>query len=312
MLRHRSFWIILVITAIVGLGTLLSEHNDYPVQIHVEWAGYDTARYSIVRADTLLPLTLNSNCFLAIGRYLEASQKHYIIHTEGDTTVKVNKMLVDDILSDFQFYGVHGFSSTTEQLTLRVAPRQAKKICPELKGVEFSFEDQCGLSGEPRLEPDTVTLYGSASSLAKIDRLYTLPQKIEGLKDSCYCTLALDPVWKKYPDLRVSDESVRLFIPIGHFTEKKFSVPVRFDCPESVDGASYSQHRARLYPDRVEVTLWVTEQDYDRVLPDMVQAAVQYDPSAPSEVLPVRITAFPSYTRVKSITPSTINYVILK
>lgn len=305
MFRHRSFWVILLITALVGLGTLLSEHNDYPVQLHIEWTGYDTARYSIVYADTLLPVTINSNCFLAIGRYYQAPKLRYAIPTRGDTVVKVNKLLIDAILSDFQFVGIHGAASPVESLSLRLSPRQSKVLRPELKDVEFSFEGQCGLSGEPRLIPDTVTLYGSEASLSHIGHIYTAPQKIVGLNDSCVCTLSLDPVWQRYPDLRISTERVSLFIPVEHFTEKKFSVPVRFECPDN-------QVRTRLYPERVEVTLWVSERDYDRLLADMVQATVHYDPSAPPDVLPVRISSFPSFTRVKSVSPSTLQYVVLK
>ena len=68
MFRHRSFWIILVITAIVWLIATMSEHDDYPLQLHIEWVGYDTARHVVTHADTLLPLTIQSNCFLAICR----------------------------------------------------------------------------------------------------------------------------------------------------------------------------------------------------------------------------------------------------
>ena len=61
MFRHRSFWIILVITAIIWLIVTMSEHNDYPLSVRVEWVGYDTARYVVTHADTLLPLTIRSN-----------------------------------------------------------------------------------------------------------------------------------------------------------------------------------------------------------------------------------------------------------
>jgi len=305
MLRHRSFWVILLITAVVGMGTLCSEHNDYPVQLRIEWVGYDTARYSVVHADTVLPLTINSNYFLAVARYYKAPRVRYAIHTRGDTVVNVNKMLIDAILSEFEFVGVHGAVSPVERLTLQLSPRQSKTLRPELKDVELQFEGQCGLSGEASLTPESVTLYGSEASLAAITHLYTLPQTIEGLKDTCVCTLALDPVWQRYPDLRVSADKVRLFIPVEQYTEKIISVPVQMDCDDD-------QVRARLYPERVEVTLWVSERDYDRVLPDMVQASVRYDAEESAEVLPVRIKSFPAFTRVKSVAPSTIQYVILK
>ena len=97
MFRHRSFWIILVITAIVWLVATMSEHGDYPLEIHVKWQGYDTTRFVVTQVDTLLPVTINSNCFLAIGRYRAAKRQPFTIMTSGDTVVKVNDALFNDI-----------------------------------------------------------------------------------------------------------------------------------------------------------------------------------------------------------------------
>ena len=78
MFRRRSVWIILALTAIVWLMAVMSEHNDYPVNVRVKWAGIDTARYVVTYADTLLPVTINSNCFLAMSRYNAVRRKPYV------------------------------------------------------------------------------------------------------------------------------------------------------------------------------------------------------------------------------------------
>lgn len=305
-MKHGSFWAILLVTALVGLAALLSEHEDYPLAVHIEWTGYDTARYAVVTADSVLPLTLNSNYFLALARYFDAPRHPYTIPTKADTVVKVNKLLIDDIVSRLQYHGIHGAVSAVEQISLKIAPRQSKILHPTVKDLQLTFDPQCGLAGEPRLSPDTVILYGSQASLDRINSISTAPATIEGLKDTSLRTLALEPVWEKFPDVRVSTPQVELFIPVARFTEKTFSVPVRFDCSDDAV-------RVRLYPERVDVTLWVSESDYDRILPDMVHASVQYPPDAPSdESLAVRITSFPANTRVKSVFPSTLQYVIIK
>lgn len=303
--RHRPFWIILIITALVGLGTILSEHNDYSMSLHVEWMGFDTSRYAVSYADTLLPVSVNVNGFNAIVCYFKAKDRHYVIQAHGDTVVKVGKPLFDDIVDQMEFVGVHGVSSIVEQLRLKLSERQAKAFRPELRDVDFSFDGQYGLAGEPGITPDTVWLYGSPESLARIDRLYTLPTHIRGLSDTTCCSLALNPVWKRYPDLRASTDSVSLFIPVERFTEKTVSVPVSFV-------AENNEIRARLYPERVDVTFWVSSRDYDRFLDDMVQAVVEYNPDENQEVLPVLVKKFPASARIKTVTPSTIRYVIIK
>ena len=305
MLRNRSFWIILLITALVGLGTILSEHDDYPMSLHVEWMGFDTSRYAVSYADTLLPITVNTNGFNAIGSYFKSKSRKYVIYADGDTVVKVGKPLFDDIVDQMEYIGVHEVSSIAEQVRLKLSERQAKAFRPELRGVNFSFNGQYGLAGDPGITPDTVWLYGSPESLARIDRLYTLPAHIRGLADTTRCQLALDPVWKRYPDLRASTDSVSLFIPVERFTEKTVSVPVAFV-------ADNNEIRARLYPERVDVTFWVSSKDYDRFLDDMVQAVVEYDPDGGQEALPVLVKRFPATARIKTVSPSTIKYVIIK
>ena len=304
MIRHRSFWIILIITAVIGLSSVMSERNDYPLQLRIGWAGFDPAANVVEYADTVLPVVINSNCFLAIGRYFDAPRHRYIIQTTGDTVVNVNKLLLDDIVNSFHFPGHLEVTSVTETLSLRLSKRCGKAYRPELRDVEFRFDEQHGLSGEPVMSPDTVWLYGTASSLSEIDHLYTLPSVIEGLSDSGYYTLSLAPVWQKYPDMQVSHEEVRIFLPVERFTEKTISVPVRFVCPDN-------QVRARLYPERVDVSFWVSVENYDRLLDDMVQAEVVYNPDENPSTLPVRIRKFPSFARVKTVSPTNLQYVVI-
>lgn len=305
MFRHRSFWVILVITAIVWLGVTMSEHNDYPLEVKVEWVGYDSARYVVTHADTLLPLTIRSNCFLAIGRYQTVKHQRYQIAVTSDTVIKVGEALFDDLLNQFAFHGTHGVKSSTESLSLSLVEQGSKGFVPQLRNVDFDFAEQCGLSGNPTIEPDTVWLYGNPSALSQITEVATLPAHLTQLNDSCLITLALDPVWQQRDGVRTSTDSIMLFLPIDRYVEKSFTVPVRFE------GAD-NQMQVKLHPDRADVTLWVPVRDYDKITSDMVHLAVDYTPDDNSQTLPVRATLFPSGTRVKHISPSSIQYVIIR
>ncbi|MBO4600554.1 MAG: hypothetical protein J5641_07430 [Bacteroidales bacterium] len=305
MFRHRSFWVILILTAIVWLVVTMSEHDDYPLQVHVEWVGYDTSRYVVTHMDTLLPITVNSNCFLAIGRYTAVQHQTYKITTTGDTTVKVNDALFDNLMKQFDFHGIHGVKSNVESLSIALTERQRRGFVPKLRDVEFGFAEQCGLSGSPVIEPDTVWLYGSPNVLQQIQEVATLPAQLNHLNDSCYRMLALDPVWLRHPGLHTSADSVKIFLPIDRYVEKTLSIPVRFQCGDN-------QLQVRLYPERVDVTLWVPVDAYDQLSTDQVHVAVDYTPGDNSQELPVRATLFPSNTRVKQIAPATIQYVIIR
>lgn len=305
MFRHRSFWVILIFTAIIWLVVTMSEHDDYPLQVRIEWVGYDTARNVVTYADTLLPLTIRSNCFLAISRYNTVKHQPYRITTAGDTTVKVGDLLFEDIMRQLDFHGIHGVKSNVESLRLTLVERGRRGYVPQLNQVDFVFAEQCGLSGEPTIQPDTVWLYGDPSILRQIPELTTSPARLTNLNDSCHIALALDPVWLKYPDLHTSADSVSLFIPIDRYVEKTLTIPVRFQCDER-------QLQVRLHPEQVDVTLWVPVKDYDSISTDMVHVAVDYTPGNNAQALPVRATHFPAGTRVKQISPSAIQYVIIR
>ena len=305
MFRHRSFWIILVITAIVWLIATMSEHDDYPLQLHIEWVGYDTARHVVTHADTLLPLTIQSNCFLAISRYHTAKQRPYKIAVKGDTIIKVGDALFDDILRQLNFHGTHGIKSNVESISLTLSERGRRGYVPRLQDVDFSFAEQCGLSGEPVIQPDTVWLYGDPAVLKQIPELVTSPARLANLNDSCSITLALDPVWQRYPDLHTSADSIQIFLPIDRYVEKTLTIPVRFQ-----GGDNHLQ--VRLHPERADVTLWVPVREYDNINADMVHLAVDYTPGDNAQTLPVRATLFPAGTRVKQISPSAIQYVIIR
>lgn len=304
-MRKHPFWIILLITTILWLCYSMSEEGDYKTQIPIQWTGIDTARYAVTYADSVLPVTIKSNCFQAIKRYFVLRQSYYSISVQGDTIINVAHPLFEDLTKQLNFVGISSMYSSKEVLRVEVDERIAKPFVPQLRGVEFNFDGQVGLSGEPRIEPDTVWLYGTASSLNKISQLSTAPTVLEHLSDSGYYTLTLDPVWKDYPDLRSSHDVIRIYLPVDQFTEIKLKVPVTLR-------SSSQLGRVRLYPEQVDVSLWVPRSDYYNISASQIEVVADYDAITNSQQIPVLVTRFPSNTRIKQVSPASIQYVIIK
>ena len=283
----------------------MSEHGDYSLDVPIRWTGVDTNSLIVTQADTVLPLVITSNCFNAIDRYLTVRKKAFIISISSDTVVKVGKPLFDDLCRQLGFSGVHDIASPVETLTFATTERRRRAYVPQLRDVDFIFAGQVGLSGSPTLQPDTVWLYGDPRSLQRIPELYTAPAAVANITDSGYYMLALEPIWEKYNDVRPSTDSVRIFIPAERQVETTVSVPVKFM-------SEYAHQQVRLYPDHVNVTLWVPVHDYELVSESHFEAVVRYDGVSPTTDLPVLITRFPAQSRIKSVNPSTISFVIIK
>lgn len=304
-MRRHPFLISLCITAITWLLFTMSEHSDYPLELRVEWSGYDSARYAVVYADSVLPLMVNSDCFQAIDRHFSARNKSLVINVQGDTVIKVNSDLFSLISNQLMFKGSVSIRSKVDTIAFHVTERSSRAFVPQLRNVQFNFAPQYGLSGLPVMSPDTVWLYGDSLSLSKISDIFTAPDTINNIADSMSVALRLEPNWKDYRDIRSSAELVHIYLPVQRMAQLTLRVPVAFH-------GELGSRKVKLYPDHVNVTLWVPQQEYDNITSEHLHAVVEYDAATSSYELPVAVKNFPSCARIKQITPSTVQYVILQ
>ena len=312
MFRHKSFWIILVITAFAWVISAMSERSDHSVTLRLRWDGYDTARYVVSRADTVLPVTIKANTFQAVSFVLAAKDNPFVLSVSGDTVLKVNSILLNEALRQYQTAGVKTITSPVETLHIKLSERERRGYVPTLRNVEFRFADRCGLCGNPVVEPDTVWLYGDPVSLDKIVSLSAAPAVVSDITDSGWFTLALDPVWSNFRDVHSSADSIRVFIPTLRYVETALTVPITPVTPTGSPVNTPGGSLLRTIPERVNVTLWVPD-DYP-VAPtaSQIQAVAVFSPDNNSDLLPVQITRFPAGVRIKSISPSQVQYVIIK
>ena len=295
----------MLLTAFVWLMATMSEDSDHVLTVRVEWGGFDAARYVVSQADTVLPVTVNTNTFQALSFRRTLNNKPYRLQAKTDTVLKVNSLLLDDIVKQVGLSGVKAISSPVETLGIKFTERQSKAYLPVLRNVEFHYAGQRGLSGTPLVEPDTVWLYGDSVSLARIPSVYTADTVVRYVSDSGWYSLALEPVWEQYRGVRPSVDSLRVFLPVGKFVEKTVTVNVKPRCENTGS-------QLRVIPERVSVTLWTPVEDYDHLTADQVEAVVVYTPDVKEKELPVLITRFPSNMRIKHISPSSLQYVVIK
>ena len=305
MFRHKSFWIILLITAFVWLMATMTEHSDFTLSMPLRWEGFDNARYVVTHADTALPVSVHASYFQAVACSHAIRNQKGAIRVSGDSVLKVNSLLLSDLTKQFHFPSGVTVSSPVETLRITLAERRRKAFIPKLQDVDIRFADGRGLSGAPVIQPDTVWLYGNPASLDKISQITTDTCLLEALSDSGWHSIPLNKVWQRLPDLHASADSVRLFIPVERQDEKTLTIPVMPD--SRVDNVNL-----RIIPARVTVTLWVPRGSYDLVTEQQLKAVATYSGNDLADQLPVRITSFPANTRIKQITPATVQYVVIK
>lgn len=315
MRSYKPFLVVLAVTTLLWLLLSMSDVKEFGACYQVRYEGYDTNRYALLTSTDTIQLTVSSTGFQTLGRNYRMRGKRLGISIEGlvlqgDTAEQTELAIpltrfTSDIRRQLGLHPDSKISFQTDGLNLTLAQRRRKAYVPRLRDVGFEFAEGFSLGGEPRMNPDTVYLYGSQQSLDAVDELFTRPTAITRVDTSRYHTILLDTSWRQYPDLHISDQQVQVFVPVATATEQRFTLPVRFL-------SSDTTLQARLYPEQVEVSVWIPTRDYGRVKADQFEATVAYEAGTASPELHVRMDRFPSNVQIRSVTPNTVKYVIIK
>lgn len=298
----KHFLVILALVALVWLGVSMAEQNDYPVSVKVEMVGYDTVRYSVVSRDTLLPLMVRMSGFDAFINSLRPENNVLQVDMgEGREAVAVSQLedqLVHSIL------GARQVNSDVDSLHLVLAERSCRTYVPRIDDVDFSFVEQYGLYGEPRVTPGEVTLFGPAEALDSIDEVRVAATDLRDIKASGTYRLPLEPVWLQYADVHPSCTYVDVYLPVEAYVERTFRVPITvLDADTTVS--------LKLYPEEAIVRAWVAQRDLNRT-PDFLVAVNYGDVFLHEGRLAPRLVEFPSFVRPRNVEPDEVQCVVIK
>lgn len=310
--QSRAFIFALIAIFFVWLVTNMSEEKVFREQYQVQYLGIDTARYVVTQCDTVITLDITSNGFYAFRRGIGKNHKitldveKYIARKRnGDIKITLNTdEIIYQIRNQIDMRGVSKLQPVSNNIAIDLGMRESKAFVPNIDDVEFVFDNSHGLYGQPLISPDTVWLYGTRESLDKIDGLYASKQKLDNISASGNYIVKLNPVWEKYPDLKVSTSNIDVYLPVETFVEKAIEVPVNVKIDESV-------REIKLYPPTVTVNVMVSSKDYTNTdAKDFkVTSTINSDTSTTLRCI---VSEFPAYVHIKSIEPPTVQYVVIK
>ena len=311
--QSRAFFFALVAVTIVWIVTAMAEEKNFRESYVLAYDNIDTAKYAILHCDSIIKIDISSNGFSAFNRRKERRKPirfdlaKIVAQHKSDSVFSITlntDSYLDTIKSQVDMRGVSEVRIVDEQLRLNIALRERKAFVPDISPVTFSFDKMGGLNGEPRIVPDSVFLYGSHTSLSKVEAIYADTQTISNIKSSGKYRITLNDDWKKYPDLRISNEEINIYIPMERFVEKSVTLPI-----ELVDKSDDAQWN--LYPANVTVQLLIPESKIGTV--DLSKCVVTASTKeCDGNHLTPELTTFPSSVRLKSITPESVQYIIIE
>lgn len=192
-----------------------------------------------------------------------------------------------------------------EYLMIRLEERIAKKV-PIRLNLEANIPSQYYIKEEINLIPDSVIIYGIASSLDSVDYWETEPLVIKGVIESVESSVKIKPSNNQLIDVEMID--VEVFIPIERLAEKKFFVPVIIK--------NYSgRDNVRIFPNKIQLQISIGLSDFDKLDESKFVAEVDMintETGTANNTLPISIPSYPSYVRAIYFSPKSVEYFILK
>ena len=310
--HYRAFFFTLIVISLIWLISNMSEQKAYRETYPLRFTGFDSVRYATTLADTVVTLDITSNGFRALQRSLATRRTIEINvasklgkgNSDGyELTLSTNEFS-EVFTSQVDMRGVESLAPVQQSLALRLALRESKAFLPDIEKVRFQFEGMTGIFGTPTVKPDTIWLYGSRASLDQIDHIEAQPQTIGGIMKSGTFEVKLDPVWKKFSDVRPSATKLSVFLPVQRYVQRTVAVPLRIVNSDNVK-------RIHLYPDQVSVSFMVPQSEYNKYTASDFSVDVTIDSDSLSSLHPV-VTAFPANVRILSVSPEEVQYIIIK
>lgn len=262
--------------------------------------------------DSVLTIGLNAKGFkLLAARYLHRKPSLEVNCKDGRIRHNADgfymRFVVSRLLPQLnkQLPSSHSITFVSpDTITLHFTDASHKKV-PVMLRLATSFRKQYQLYDRIKLSPDSVIVTASPSVLDTLHFVETEAITKKNLDESQKFTLRL-----KVPlspgQMRISDDSVQVFIPVEKYTEADFIVPIE------VKGASGQTH-IKTFPDKCTITCMVPVKDFRHVNAGMFSASAAFSPGlVKTSKLKVSLTQWPQRINILKIAPAEVEFIILK
>lgn len=263
------------------LANELPNHLDLRVRAY----GYKLLEYKI--SNKFLPYSIDVNS-LTLKMYAKSSYAKFFTLTR-----LLNQDIEDQISSELEIVSI-----SPDTLFFEFADRIFKKV-PVVSQLNPVPATQYMIRGDIHFEPDSITISGANPIIDTIYEVNTERLDISGLNADYHKEVDIE----KIQGVNLSDDEVEVQINVEKFTEgsQKISLNV-INVPDSLT--------VKTFPKEIIVTYFVALSDYEKVLPQLFEAIVDYNEIIIQNNLNVRILNSPDYIKSLRYNPRSVEYII--
>ncbi|WP_026898747.1 CdaR family protein [Daejeonella oryzae] len=305
--RHRLSLFIFCLLFAIGawLFFALSNRYVYPVKTLVQYIDFPQNKaFNPLQSDTV-KLQIEGTGWQLL--FYKLRIKPQSINVNLRTLNKRNYVTITDQLGDINR------QLESEQKVVWVQPdtlyfdfstRSIKKV--PIKVIEnISFVGQYGISDKITMNPDYVTVTGPLEDLVLIDVWETEKLDLKEVKNSVATKVYLKKPSKT--NINIYPLAVDVKVPVDEFTEMTVEVPVKI-----LNNKAFQD--VKLLPGKVKITLMAALSNYPKIDRTSFDVHVNLDKWKEKGVtqLPVQISRFPDNSKILSVEPQEVDFIIRK
>lgn len=259
----------------------LPDHFDMRVRAF----GYKLLEYKI--SNKFLPYTVNVNS-ITLRMHSKSSYAKFF-----SLTRLLNQDIEDHLNSELEIVSI-----LPDTLFFEFADRVFKKV-PVVSKLDPVPATQYMIRGKIQFDPDSINISGANPIVDTINSVYTESKNISSLNANYDKKVDLE----KINGVSFSEKEVVAKINVEKYTEgtQKIALNV-INVPDSLI--------IRTFPKEVIVTYFVALSDYEKVLPQLFEAVVDFNETANQNKFNVKILNSPDYVKSLRYNPQSVEYII--
>lgn len=223
--KLRSFLVFLLMAASIWFLTKFSKPLVAEFRLNLEYTNFPQQTLVSTDAPKVLNVTVNANGFKLLTEFF--SDKSLVIDLSAGRLLEDDKIrFSQDQLLAFCYRKMPAagvISLDTKELIVPIDRMAAKEIEVLFQG-EVSLSQGFKMIGQPKIEPNKITVYGPSQMIDTISSIRTIYTRLEGLRSNINKAIALESLFSN--ELSRSQDSIFWSAQILEYTQKQIELPV--------------------------------------------------------------------------------------
>jgi YbbR domain-containing protein len=274
-----------------------------PLTIDIKDAPADLV---VVDGSQELKVTLSTSGFELLNYYFKPASKRKVdisleevpLHKDSEGTYSFSISYAKEKVAKYLAIEPSEVSFDENRISIRMEKLDSLKV-KVMPNIDISYEKQYNRHGRIQIKPDSITIYGPKSKLKEIDNIYTESISLKNISSNIDINVPLHPEEM----INFDSKEVNIKINVEKYTEAIANVKID----------NNSDKKLRLFPDKVKIKYIVSLTDYNIIKDNSFIISIDTaDISSENNFLPVYLIDYPSNTRIISIEPKEVEYIIIE